>query len=206
MKTMGALLVTLMLSSCATAPRLVGATNRPGHVGPVPVDQLVHALLKGRDRGAPIRRPPIVLAISPLMKPSRPAWLVCDWKDGKVASYRYSPPPKWNPADPFTAIYEHVRVPDPEVDQFDIMEDLDRVEQVLFFDEKLVSRPGSVLEIADPIRTPAYHVAYLCSEGSRVAIMLGYSCGGLCGSGHLIILENSGGQWRFVSAVRTWIS
>lgn len=44
------------------------------------------------------------------------------------------------------------------------------------------------------------------ADGSRAAVYVTYGCGGLCGAGRLVTLQNDGGSWRVVEARTLWVS
>jgi hypothetical protein len=44
------------------------------------------------------------------------------------------------------------------------------------------------------------------TDFSQAVVEAGYTCGGLCGSGQLVVLEKRDGYWRVVDRVKTWIS
>ncbi len=44
------------------------------------------------------------------------------------------------------------------------------------------------------------------SDGSQALLYIGHSCGGLCGTGHYVLLTKNNGAWRVEKKVMTWIS
>lgn len=43
-------------------------------------------------------------------------------------------------------------------------------------------------------------------DGTQALLYVGYSCGGLCGSGHYVLLAKNNGAWKIEKSVMTWIS
>lgn len=44
------------------------------------------------------------------------------------------------------------------------------------------------------------------SDGSQALLYIGHSCGGLCGTGHYVLLTKNNGAWKVEKKVMTWIS
>jgi hypothetical protein len=195
--TLLTVLSALAIAGCARSPRWVEPQSRAGYVGPIEVKQLAH-LLVGNSTPSygslPVRDPPFLIAVSPVVKPKKPHRLVCKWKSGRLKSFTYVPGAPRNPDG----------TPDPDVDWVDPVTDFGRVEQIFRFSEGLVASPGLVEDIEPRHHQATYHVAYLCSEGARVALMVGYVHSLLAGWGSVLILERAGQTWRFVEATHLW--
>jgi hypothetical protein len=191
-----AVLSALTLAGCARGPRLVEPQSRQGYVGPVEVKQLAHFLVENSEPYGSlwVRKPPFLLAVSPVVKPEKPHRLLCTWKHGRLKDYAYIPAGPRNPDG----------TPDPDVDWVQVDTNFDQVEQLFRFDQAFVASPGLVEEIQPRHVKATYHVAYLCSEGARVALLVGYVHSPLAGWGGVLIVEQEEGGWRFVEARRVW--
>jgi hypothetical protein len=49
------------------------------------------------------------------------------------------------------------------------------------------------------------HVGFNPSR-AQALVYVSYVCGGMCGDGHFVLLERSGGRWRIADSVMSWIS
>jgi hypothetical protein len=183
-----------VVSSCASAPRVVPGASSRGHVGAVDVESLARLLVENRSEDLPIRQPPFLMAVSPLTKPSRPSRLACAWSGGSLKSFAYVAIP---PRDVNAA-------PDPEIEWVRVNVNFEQIEELIRFNEQFGSSSASVSEIMPRHRTPTYHVAYLCSSEGRVALMVGYVHDSLSGFGAVVTIERSNGGWRFVEARSIW--
>jgi hypothetical protein len=43
-------------------------------------------------------------------------------------------------------------------------------------------------------------------DDSQALVNMGNSCGGLCGQGAYVIMENHNGRWVIVKEIITWVS
>ena len=44
------------------------------------------------------------------------------------------------------------------------------------------------------------------NDGTQALLYVGHGCGGLCGSGHYVLLSKNNGVWKVEKSVMTWIS
>lgn len=191
------LIVSASVAGCV-GPRRVAGENAIGYVGPVALEVLARLLVDNADVTVgsvlPVGQPPFLLAVSPVRRPQQRSTLTCEWRDGKWRSFAFLPTEK-------SATQRHA---DSDLTPVPPGADLDRVEQVVRVNQEWTLSPSSVEDILPRSARDTYHVAYLCSQGQRVAIAVGYVHDALAGFGSVVVLERAEQEWVFVEAVKLW--
>lgn len=59
-----------------------------------------------------------------------------------------------------------------------------------------------------PLMLPVHSFSHIGFNPGRTQalVYVSYVCGGMCGDGHYVLLEKSGGRWRITDSVMAWIS
>lgn len=183
------------------------------HVGPVLVVELARVIsamdLPGEHDRA---QSPFSIVVRTLRQPGEPSVIQCTWNERWLSSYRFVTVRDGTPTlDRWVEILPLAdggfdERPSPEPSRVEI--DYRTEEGSVTFDQALIPR---LSERAEREPTPygrlrTYSAAFLCSDGTRVALLLDYTDGPLDGLGQLLELRKSEQGWKLVSVLPTWVS
>jgi hypothetical protein len=182
--------LTLQLC-CSTVPRPNGRpADPPGMVGPVPMADLAREVARLELQGHTSRPlTPFLIVDHPLKVPTAAARLACTWGTQPLPVVHFVP----------SGTQASKREPWPQANWAQI----DSVTRVDFDGHLSPAHSWNVVQWG-PVRT--YHVASVCEDGPRAAILVEFIDGPLDGSGFIVVFEFSDRTWKVMAKQTSWVS